>query len=146
MRVLARRKIHGPEHHGVRDEHRVVRDVPPDADPPPKAVHDVALVLRIRRARRERAAVRAEVARGVEARRVRAVHRRVVVARRDVHEAHRALGDEHALVPVVRERAVRDPDGQHGPPPEDLLDHGAQVGQAREVGERRDPASSHDGV
>jgi hypothetical protein len=55
--VLARRKIHGPKHHGVRDEHRVVRNVPPDADPPPKAIHDMALILGIWRAQRERAGV-----------------------------------------------------------------------------------------
>ena len=146
MLVLGRRNFHGPKYHGERDEHRVVRNVPPHADPLPKPVHDVALVLRIRRARRERTAVRAEVPGRLEQRRVLAVDRRVVVARRGVHEAHRALGDEHALVPVVLEGAVWDSDGQHGPPSEDLFDHGAQIGQTREVGERRDPASSHDGV
>jgi hypothetical protein len=31
--------------------------VPPDADPPPKAIHDMALILGIWRAQRERAGV-----------------------------------------------------------------------------------------
>ena len=57
MLDLAQRKIHGLKHHNICDEHRVVRNMPPDADPPPKAVHDVALVLGIRWARRKRAAV-----------------------------------------------------------------------------------------
>jgi hypothetical protein len=144
--VLGRAEFHRPEHDGERDEHRVVRDVPPDAYPLPEPVHDVALVLRVRRARRERAAVRREMAGRVEARCVLAVHRRVVVAHPDVHDAHAPLRDEHALVPVVLDGTMGDPDGQDGPPSEDLLDHGTQVGQIWEIGERRDPVPTHHGV
>jgi hypothetical protein len=137
--------IHSPEDHSERDEHRIVRDVFPDAIPLAKAVHDVALVLRIRRTRRERA-VRCEVTSGIEQRRVLAVNRRVVVAHLDVHEAHRSFRDELALVPIVLDGTVWDPDGQNGPPSEDLFDHGPQVGQAREIRERWDPAAAHYGV
>ena len=133
--VLGRNDLHGPEHHGERDEHGVVRDVPPDASPLPKAVHDVALVLRVLRTRRERRAVRSEVPRRVEERRVLAVDIRVLVAQPDVHEAHGPFRDEHALIPVVLDGTMRDPYGQNGPPSEDLFDHGAQVGQAGEIGE-----------
>jgi len=141
--VLGREDLHSPEHHGERDEHGVVRDVPPDAFPLPKAVHDVALVLRVLRTRRERLAVRREVPRRVEPRRVLAVDVRVPVAQPDVHEAHGPLRDEHALVPVVLDGTMRDPDGQNGPPSEDLFDHCAQVGQAGEIGERWDSSSTH---
>ena len=144
--VLVQHKFHGPEHHSVRNEHRVVRDVPAHADPLPKAIHNVAFVLGIWRTRRERRAVRGEVPRGVKQLCIGAVDRRVVVTYRDVHEAHRSLWDEHALVPVILQRAVRDPDGENGSPSEDLFDHSAQVGQVREIGERRDPASTHHGV
>src|SRR5216683_4642526 len=71
--VLGRNDVHGPEHQSERNEHRVVRDVPPDAYPLPKAVHDVALVLGVWRPRRERRAVRSQVPRRVEQRRVLAV-------------------------------------------------------------------------
>lgn len=143
--VLDRSDVHGPEHHGECDEHRVVRDVPPDAYPLPKAVHDVALILSVRRTRRERA-VRIEVPRRVERRRVVAVNLRVVIAQPDVDDAHGPLRDEHALVPIVLDGTMRDPDGQNGPPSKDLFNHGTKVGQAGKIGEGRDSASTNHGV
>src|SRR5216684_8017293 len=137
--------VHSPENHSVSDEHRIVRDVSPNANPLPKAVHDVPFVLCIRRTRRERT-VRIEVTSGIELRRVLAVNLRVVVAHRDVHHAHSSLWDEHALVPIVLEGTVWDPHGENGPPSEDLFDHGTQVRQARKIRERRYSASTHYGV
>ena len=107
--ILGRNQFHGPKYHGERNEHRVVGKVPPDAYSLPKAVYNVALVLGVWRALCQRA-VRVEVTRRIEQRGVVAVNRRVVVAHSNIHEAHGPLWNEHALIPIVLDRTMRDPD------------------------------------
>jgi hypothetical protein len=143
--VLIWLNFHSPKNHSERDEHRIVRDMFPGASPLAKPVHDVSLVLCIRRTGRERA-VRFEVTSGIEQRRVVSVYRRVVIAHLDVHEAHGSFGDEHALVPIVLGGTVWDPNGQNGSPSEDFFDHRPQVGETREIGERWYPVATHYGV
>ena len=143
--VLGWNGLRGPQHQRKRNEHRVVRHVSPDASPLPEAVNDVTFVLGVRRARCE-GSVRIEVTRRVELARVVAIDSGVLVAQPDIHETHRSLGNEHSLVPVVFQRTMGDPDGQTGSPSKDLLHHGAQVREARKIGERRDPAAAYNGV
>src|ERR1700679_1344543 len=95
-----------PEHRGYIDEQRVIGRVFPDTRPPPKAICTVPIIARLYRARNESTMLIQEPLR-IETCSVGAIRRRVMVALPEINQANSPLGDEHAFVPIVLGRGVR---------------------------------------
>ena len=96
---------------GDTHEHRIIGHMSSDADPLSEAIDDMAFVLCVWRTRCE-SSVRVEMTRRVELSRIVTIYSGVLVAQPNIHDTRRSLGNEHALVPVVLERTMGDPNGQ----------------------------------
>jgi hypothetical protein len=70
----------------------------------------------------------------------------VTIAMPYVGYAYRAFWNEHALVPVVFFRCVRDSDRESGPPAKNFSDNCPHVRKARSVGKCRETRTADDGI
>lgn len=137
--VERRGDVHGRHHGGDQDPDGRLGQVATDADAAAKAEGPHEERLAVAAFRHRGVAVRVEglgvlVDAGVAAHGVAVV---VYVG---------ALGDEHAVVNVVLERAVGNADGRQGTPARGLLDNVVEVAQLRAVGERGQAVSADDAV
>src|SRR5260370_28511237 len=98
-------QLGGPEHHGYINEQRIIGGVLPDTCPPPKPIRTVPIVVRLHRTRGELTVLVQEPL-WIEARRIGAIRRRVMVALPNINHPTSPLPYQHAFIPIILIRVL----------------------------------------